>query len=228
MNYRNTRCYLNCEKRIFDGEGIYELPVIQPTELMPEDIKDVPMLGFNYALTEHHPENKICHFFLDDYQFDRVWNDADKYLGVLRRFKAVIAPDFSTYMDFPKLVQMYNTYRRQWCGAYWQEYGINVIPTVRWMGEGSEEWCFDGVPKHSLICVSTVGGFREKAVTEVWLEGYRKVLEHVQPSHILFYGKVHDCIPTPVPYTCAVNQNTLNRKLARERMDAEKNATMYV
>ena len=227
MNYRNTRCYLNCEKRIFKGEGIYQIPSIRPSELTIEDITDVPMVGFNYAMTERHPEDKICHFFIDDYQFDRVWNDADKYLGVLRRFKAVISPDFSTYMDFPKLIQMYNTYRRQWCGAYWQEYGINVIPTVRWMGEGSEEWCFDGIPKHSLICVSTVGGFREIAVRDVWLKGYGMVLKYVQPSHILFYGIVHDCIPTPVPYSCAVNQNTLNRKLARQRMNEEaKNAML--
>ena len=225
MNYRNTRCYLNCEKRIFEGEGIYEFPTIEPIEM---DVENTPMIGFNYANTEKKPEDKICHFFIDDYQFDRVWNDADRYLGVLRRFKAVISPDFSTYMDFPKAVQIYNTYRRQWCGAYWQENGINVIPTVRWMGEGSEEWCFDGIKKGSMICISTVGGFREKEVTKVWLEGYQKVLDYVEPSFILFYGKKHDCIPTPVPYTVAVNLNTLNRKLARERMDAEEKSRMYV
>ena len=225
MNYRNTRCYLNCEKHIFDGEGMYQLPVIEPTEV---DLTTATMIGFNYALTERHPEDKICHFFIDDYQFDRVWNNPDMYLNILRRFKAVISPDFSTYMDFPKIIQMYNTYRRQWCGAYWQLYGINVIPTVRWMGEGSEEWCFDGIPKHSLICVSTVGGFREKAVTNAWLEGYHKVLEHVQPSHILFYGKVHPQIDTPVPFTQADNLNTLNRKLARQRIDAEKNSAICV
>ena len=188
MNYRNTRCYLNCEKRIFDGVGEYNFPEIAPIKM---DVDNVPMIGFNYAMTERHPEDKIVHFFIDDYQFDRVWNDADKYLGVLRRFKAVITPDFSTYMDFPRSIQIYNTYRRQWCGAYWQEMGINVIPTVRWIGEGTEAWCFDGIPQNSLICISTVGGFREKAVTDIWMEGYHKILEHVKPSHILFYGKVH-------------------------------------
>lgn len=226
MNYRNTRCYLNCEKRIFEGVGEYEFPMIHPIEM---DVKDTPMIGFNYALTERHPEDKICHFFIDDYQFDRVWNNPDMYLDILRRFKAVISPDFSTYMDFPKSIQIFNRYRRQWCGAYWQQFGINVIPTVRWMGEGSESWCFDGIPKNSMICISTVGGFRENAVKEIWLKGYHEVLKTLEPSFILFYGKVHNEIPIVTPFAQVVNQNTLNRKLARERLNEElKKSGMYV
>ena len=216
MNYRNTRCYHNCEKKMYDGVGYLQIPSIAPVEV---DTDGVPMIGFNYAKTEKHPEDKICHFFLDDYQFDRVWNNPDAYLSVLKRFKAVISPDFSLYMDFPKAVQIFNAYRRQWCGAYWQENGITVIPTVRWSSEDSYEWCFDGIPKHSLVCVSTVGGFREKSITETWLKGYHKALEVLEPSHILFYGKVHKQIDVPCPYTQAVNQNTLNRSLARAKLD---------
>ena len=219
MNYRNTRCYQNCEKKMFEGVGSYQIPEIKPIQM---DVENVPLIGFNYAKTEKNPEDKIVHFFLDDYQFDRVWNDPDKYLSVLRRFKAVVSPDFSLYLDFPKVVQMYNGYRRQWCGAYWQDYGINVIPTVRWSDEDSYEWCFDGIPRHSLVCISTVGGFKEKDVREKWLQGYHKALEVLEPSHILFYGKVFKEIDVPVPYTQAVNQNTLNRELARKKMNEEK------
>ena len=206
MNYRNTRCYQNCEKRMFEGVGEYRFPSINPIEM---DVENTIMVGFNYAKTIKKPEEKICHFFLDDYQFDRVWNNADKYLGVLRRFKAVCSPDFSLYLDFPKLIQLYNNYRRQWCGAYWQEYGINVIPTVRWSDEESYDWCFDGIPHHSLVCISTVGGFKDKEVAKYWMKGYEKAMEVLEPSHILFYGKVFDSIKVPCPYTQALNQNTL-------------------
>ena len=214
MNYRNTRCYQNCEKRMFDGVGEFRFPEIKPVNV---DVEDTPMLGFNYALSERHPNEKICHFFMDDYQFERVWNNADKYLNVLRYFKAVCSPDFSLYFDFPKVIQMYNHYRRQWCGAYWQEFGIKVIPTVRWSDESSYDWCFEGIPKHSLVCISTVGGFRELEVRKLWLKGYEKALEVLEPSHILFYGKVHDEIECPVPYTCAVNQNTQKLEQESER-----------
>ena len=224
MNYRNTRCYQNCEKKMFDGVGTFSIPELRPVDV---ELGEEPILiGFNYAKTEKHPEDKICHFFLDDYQFDRVWNNPDAYINILKRFKAVIAPDFSLYMDFPKIIQMYNAYRRQWCGAYWQENGINVIPVIRWSDESSFDWCFDGIPKNSLVCISTVGGYKEKAVRDVWLKGYHKALEVLQPSHILFYGKIFKDIDTPVPFSHAVNLNTLNRSLARQKLDEEKLRSM--
>ena len=224
MNYRNTRFYHNLEKRAYEGVGEYQFPQIAPVSM---DCDGYPLVGFNYAKTEKQPGDKILHFFLDDYQFERVWNNPDAYLGILSRFKAVISPDFSLYFDFPKALQVYNNYRRQWCGAYWQDNGITVIPTVRWGDESTYEWCFDGMPRESLVCISTVVGIKEKDVRDKWLKGYHKALEVLNPSQILFYGKVYDFIDVPVPYTCAVNQNTLNRKLAREKLNEElKNAHM--
>ena len=208
MNYRNTRCYQNCEKAVYQGEGQLNMPMIKPIAM---DVSNTPLVGFNYAMTEKKPEDKILHFFLDDYQFDRVWNNPDAYLNVLRRFKAVVSPDFSLYLDFPIVLQHYNNYRRQWCGAYWQDNDINVIPTVRWSDESSFEWCFDGIPKHALVCISTVGGFKEKQVTEYWLKGYRKALEVLEPSHILFYGKIYPQIEIPCEYTLAQNVNIAKR-----------------
>lgn len=187
MNYRNTRsAYLNCEKRIFDNCNEYGFPQMQPVDI---DLSEPDVIGFNYAIGEKHPENKILHFYLDDYQFMRVWDNPNKYVPVLRRFKAVLAPDFSLYSDFPKVVQMYNHYRKQWCGAYWQENGIKVIPTICWSDESSFEWCFDGVPHNSLICISTVGGFKTKKSKEAWLKGYHKCLEALDPTKILLFGE---------------------------------------
>ena len=145
MNYREKRgAYLNCEKRIFSGTGPFDFPMIDPVEV---DVEDTEVIGFNYAIGCKHPEDKICHFYLDDYQFERVWNDPDRYVPILKRFKAVLAPDFSLYTDFPRAVQIFNHYRKMWCAAYWQERGINVIPTICWSTPDSFEWCFDGIPK---------------------------------------------------------------------------------
>ena len=223
MNYRNTRCYLNCEKRIFDGVGELNIPEIAPFDM---DINDVPLIGFNYAKTEKEPENKICHFYVDDYQFERVWHSPDIYLSVLSRFKAVLSPDFSMYADFPRAVSIFNHYRKQWCGAYWQENGINVIPTVGWIGPDSYDFVFEGLPRDSLVCISTVGMFFDKEHRKKFMVGYHKALEELRPKKILFYGKLYPEIDVPegIEYAVAVNQNTLNRKLARQRMDAEAKA----
>lgn len=219
MNYRITKCYLNCEKRIFDGVGVYEFPVIEPQDI---DVNGAKLLGFNYAKTERHPEDKIVHFFLDDYQFDRVWNNPDIYLSVLKRFKAVLSPDFSMYSDFPRVVSMFNHYRKQWLGAYWQEQGINVIPTIGWTRPDSFEYCFDGIPRNALVCISTVGMFFDKEHRQKFVDAYHKALDIITPKKILFYGKLYPEIDVPkgIEYEVAVNANT--QKLSEYRDQKRK------
>ena len=218
MNYREKRgAYLNCEKRIFPGTGNFDFPEMSLVDInLGEDPK---VIGFNYAIGEKNPEDKIVHFYLDDYQFERVWNHPQKYIPLLRNFKAVMSPDFSMYTDFPKAVQMFNHYRKMWCSAFWQENGVKVIPTICWSDESSFDWCFDGIPKHSLICVSTVGGFgnHKECDKEAWLRGYNKCLEVLEPSEILLFGNYfpeiarHDIIRV-VGNTNLINKRTKSRK----------------
>lgn len=210
MNYREKRgAYLNCEKRMFEGVGVFGTPEIQPNEV---NLDGAEVIGFNYALGCRHPEDKIVHFFLDDYQFERVWNNPDRYRDMLSKFRAVIAPDFSMYADFPLIVQVFNQYRKQWCGAYWQEAGIKVIPCICWSAPESFEWCFDGVPKHSLVCISTVGGFHSKKSKAGWLEGFNKALDVLEPSEILLFGKAFPEIDfRSIPYITVENNNLKNK-----------------
>ena len=217
MNYREKRgAYLNCEKRMFDGVGQFETPELSPVQV---DLSDLKVIGFNYAIGERHPEDKIVHFFLDDYQFERVWNDPDRYLPMLNKFKAVLAPDFSMYTDFPFPVQLFNQYRRQWCAAYWQENGVTVIPTVCWGTEESFDWCFDGIPKNSLVCISTVGGFHSKASKEAWLKGYHECLKVLQPSEILLFGKQFPEIQFDGPMTVVDNSNLTRKNTLSQKPD---------
>lgn len=212
MNYREKRgAYLNCEKRMFPGTGPFDFPTIEPVST---DVRDTEMVGFNYAIGCKHPEDKICHFYVDDYQFERVWNDPDRYVPVLSRFKAVLTPDFSMYTDFPKAVQIFNNYRALWCGAYWQEYGITVIPTIKWSDEESFEWCFDGIPRHSLVCISTVGGFgnHQTGNKDLWVAGYKKCLEVLEPSEILLFGKQYPEVEFDGPIIVAPNTNLQKKK----------------
>lgn len=107
MNYRNTRNYENLNKRIFKGVGPYEIPQIEATHF-----ESCEFVGFNYAAQAKKREEKGIHFFLDDYQFERLWKTPDRYLSMLYDFKYVMTPDFSTYTDFPKIIQIYNHYRK--------------------------------------------------------------------------------------------------------------------
>lgn len=150
--YRAQRNYENVQRMLFDGIGRYDIPELEPTQF-----DNAEFIGFNYAKSAKNCEDKAVHFFLDDYQFNRVWTDPDRYIPMLQKFKYVLTPDFSLYTDFPKPLQIYNHYRKHWLGAYWQMHGINVIPTICWSDRDSFEWCFDGEPTQSVVAVSSVG-----------------------------------------------------------------------
>lgn len=100
--YRQGRNYENLNKGIFDGTGTFDIPC-----LFPENVLAKQFIGFNYAKTCKQPYDKGLHFFVDDYQFTRCWTNPDAYLDMLRKFKVVCTPDFSTYTDFPKAVQIF-------------------------------------------------------------------------------------------------------------------------
>lgn len=179
---------LNLSFAQFDGNGKYDMPIILPEDISDEELAETPLQGFNFVKTEKHPEQKAVHFFLHDYQFERVWNYPDRYIDMLSKFKFVLSPQFSTYEDMPLITRMFNVYRNRWCGRYWQDYGIKVIPTFAWGGDENFDWCIDGLPKHSIIAVSTMGDGRwggYKSIYKLW----DNLLNKLEPRTILLYGK---------------------------------------
>ena len=185
--YKTQRNYENLQKAMFPGVGQYGIPEIQPTDYDADN-----WISFNYAKGCEEPEVHGIHFFVDDYQFNRVWTNPDAYLGMLRRFQAVCTPDFSTYTDFPKAVQIYNHYRKHWCGAYWQENGIRVIPTISWSDEDSFEWCFDGEPQGGIVAVSSVGTQGNPECARLFEAGFDEMVQRLHPSQIIMYGNIPD------------------------------------
>ena len=176
----------NQDKARFAGVGEYDIPQI----IGVDDVQVKEWIPFNYVLTCKEPQKKGVHFFLDDYQFERVWNNIDKYTEVLQRFKAVMSPDFSMFTVNPKALQIYQHFRKHFIGAYWQANGLTVIPTINWADEKSFEWCFDGEPTNSVVAISTVGSMNSKANKEGFYKGYEEMKKQLQPKKILCYGTV--------------------------------------
>lgn len=171
---------------MFDGVGEYDIPKMYPIHI--DDLEDIPLQGFNYALKEQHPESIGVHFFLHDYQFERVWRYPDRYTDCLSKFAFVLSPDFSPYANIPKALKIFNIYRKMWCGRYWQEHGMKVIPTVTWGNDEDLEWCIDGIPKHSTIAISTMGEGRWANFSAL-KDNWDYILWKLKPETILLYGK---------------------------------------
>lgn len=185
--YRQDRNYENLNKVIFKGTGAFDVPIIRPVYCDTEN-----WLSFNYAKTCDEPEGHGIHFFIDDYQFQRLWACPDTYVSMLSKFDALMTPDFSTYTDFPKAIQIYNHYRKHWLGAYWQWLGFTVVPTISWSDEESLNWCFDGEPVGGTVAVSAVGTQMDERARSLFRIGYKAMLDRLKPESIIFYGKVPD------------------------------------
>ena len=177
----------NQERRQFPSDNYYGIPNMEATSTASDKI-----IRFCDLNSVNDPENYIAHFYYDDFKFIQAWRDPDKYMEKLRRFKAVISPDFSLYTDFPRALQILSCYRRQWCGAYWQEQGIDVIPDVVWGDKESYDYCFLGIPKHSTVAVSTVGVKNDKEWNNkdgnLFLDGYNEMLKRLEPTTIILCG----------------------------------------
>ena len=176
--FRNNPMFLRNQ---FKGDGVFEIPKIEKEELKLENVE---LIGYD-KLSENETD-KIVHFFLDDYKFEVMWNDPEPRIERLKKYKAVLAPNYSIYTEMPLSLKVYNTFRSRWCGAYLQSKGIKVIPTVAW-GEPNTFWfCFDGIEKGSTVAVSTLGVRKEKAL---FLQGYNELIRKVKPQAVICYGE---------------------------------------
>ena len=163
-------------------EGFYQMPVLEPCNYIPDDI-----IGFNYALTS---KNKDCgiHFYIDDYQFERIWAQPQLYLEKLSEYQCIFTPDFSLYTDMPIAMKIWNIYRSRLIGQIAQRMGILVIPTVSWCEEATFDFCFDGLPENATLSISTIGVKREDTAFGLWKAGVDEMIRRLKPKTLLIYG----------------------------------------
>lgn len=189
MKYAFTRnCFENYEKEQMDCAGKFDIPIVEPPNVDLKENLQLVRFDFSRKIPEHERKGKGLHFFIDDYKFIQVWREPKKYIDFLKTFDFVIAPDFSVYIDFPFALQVLAHYRRQWLTAYWQNHGVNVIPDVSWSDERSFEYCFDGIPKNSIVAVSSAGMCGSNFNKKLLNDGWKKMMEVLEPSTIILYG----------------------------------------
>lgn len=166
----------------FKGVGMFRLPLIKKQNINLDSVK---LIGYD-KISQNSDFSKIVHFYLDDYKFEDIYSKPDKKLVLLKKFKAVLTPDFSMYLEMPVPLQLYAAFKSRWVGAYLQSQGVKVIPTVRWADLTSFNYCFDGIEKGSIVAVSTVGTKKEKAH---FMLGYNEMYSRIKPSTVICYGK---------------------------------------
>ncbi len=189
-NYRTSPFLLRNQ---FDGAGIFKVPVIPKTEFSDEDFQNLLLIGFDRTNLENNNHlERMVHFFLYNYKFERVWKNPDNDIEKLKRYKAVLSPDFSMYREMNPTIQLYNTFRNRWCGAYFASKGMRVIPTISWGAEHTFDFCFKGVPKGSTVAVSTYMVSEHNNHSdqkEFFPKGYNEMLRQIEPERIICYNE---------------------------------------
>lgn len=204
--FRNNPMFLRNQ---FENDGVFEIPKIEKEAIKLENIE---LIGYD-KLSEHETD-KIVHFFLDDYKFEVMWNNPEPRIEKLKKYRAVLSPNYSLYTEMPLSLKVYNTFRSRWCGAYLQSKGIKVIPTVAWGDPNTFWFCFDGIETGSVVAVSTLGVRKEKAL---FMQGYNELLRKIKPDAIICYGE-----PFPemrgkiIPVDYAETNNLNQKSLASE------------
>lgn len=177
-NFRTNPMFLRNQ---FKGDGIFDIPLLKTDEI---DLEEIGLIGYD-KLCDNKTE-AIVHFFMDDYKFEVMWKDPEPRIERMKEYRAVLTPDFSMYTEMPLSIKVYNTFRSRWCGAYMQDKGIKVIPTVSW-GEPNTFWfCFDGISKGSVVAVSTIGVRKEKSL---FMQGYEEMMRKIKPQAVICYGE---------------------------------------
>lgn len=197
-NYLRKRNLENLQRRTYyDENNPWDIPCVYPA--IRELNGSEKAISFNYAMTyKGDKDETICHFFVDDYQFERVWTNPDKYVSMLRKFKAVAAPDFSMSDDFPTAIKIYNAYRRAWLTRYFQEHGVCMLPTAEWGGEDTLEYAFAGIPKHSPVCVTAAGVVQNALERQMFEAGLKALKEQIDSTKLNVFGLVKD-VPDFIP-----------------------------
>ncbi|MBQ6818076.1 MAG: DUF4417 domain-containing protein [Clostridia bacterium] len=191
FEYRTSPLFLRNQ---FDesSEGGFKIPVIPKGDFAESDFEQLLLLGFDRAkANDTKLNNRMVHFFLYDYKFERVWKAPDKIIEKLKPYRGVLSPDFSMYREMNPTMQLYNTFRNRWCGAYFASKGLRVIPTISWGDENTFDFCFLGIPKGSTVAVSTYMVSEHesrKDQKEFFLKGYNEMLRQIQPERIICYN----------------------------------------
>lgn len=136
-------------------------------------------------------EKNYCgyiHFYIHDYKFASVLAYTKRYINVFKKFDGVITPDCSLLIGQSLCLQQTNTYFNRAVGLYLQRQGIPVIPNIRWSNEESFDFCFLGVPKNSIVSISTHGCIQSKKEKGIFKLGLDAMIETLRPKAVLVHG----------------------------------------
>lgn len=164
--------------------GKYRLPQLKATQSIPHDV-----ISFNERKGVNKPQNHWIDFFIDDSLFESFWNHPEQSFNNLKKFAGIVATDYSMYPELLPGQNIWNCTRNRIMAYYLQINNFNVVPVASWCNEDDFEWCFDGLPEHSSIAVSTNGCLSSEYGRQMFFSGVEELQNRKSPSHLIVCGR---------------------------------------
>lgn len=164
----------------------FGIPIMWETKLKLINAQRVDILSIKNLNAKTNCANKIIECFSFDYYLDSLWRNPFSKTHYLRNSVAILTPDFSISPEMKEAEVIYNTYKNRWMGCFYQQFGIDVVPTVSWAEKWTYRICSLGIKNGNPIAVSTIG-IKDKSM---FLNGYNYFLKKIKPKYILCFGKM--------------------------------------
>lgn len=171
-------------RNTYKGQGRWNIPLVRKQEV---DLTAISLIACSDTRSMDNMVNRSrgVHFFVDDYRFEGIYTHPERTLKKYGQYAFLLTPDFSTYADMDLWRQIESVAKNRWVGAYWQDNGLTVIPTISWSTPRSFDFCFDGVEKNGIVAISTLGCKRSKLQ---FMRGYDTMLDKLTPQTIICFG----------------------------------------
>lgn len=127
-------------------DGKYQIPMLDRYTGHPGedtiDFKD----SFSLKIKNHR--KLTVNFYIHDYEFEKIWNNPDRYLEHLKCFHSVIGPDFSMAVGengMPFAMNIYQKYRNHALSHYLSMNGIKVDQFLSMIRNADLDMVKDGI-----------------------------------------------------------------------------------
>ncbi len=150
------------------------------------------------AIEKVRSAKMIVSFYTYDAKFEGIWSNPTKFTSRMLNLKipAVTTVDFTTYNNGYLAENIWQLFRSRWLGRYWQEVGLQVIPSVMTFDVNQKEK-FDlsltGIPKYAN-CISAqiqakLDGDNQQGQLNMYRVSIQKVLHKIEPKQLLLYHR---------------------------------------
>ena len=176
----------------FPCEPMYGFPIF---ERLTKTVIPTSMCAFDDLGRVSDPRTTLLHFHKADEKFAPVLIDPLKYGNKWGHFMSLCSPDVTLSDGMVEWERIKNTSWSRAVAATWESQGIKVVPLLRWRFVSDCVFVTAGIPKHSVIAVSSYGSVRDSELRQVFIDGLREIVKTLEPVAVLVYGTSLKNIP---------------------------------